>query len=221
MTIKEMREAIRINTDDIKGDVLDDSMLNNLLKRSYNHIYRKIIDANVNPNVTSIELTFSANQQEVLITVAEGVPIIASNLQRAIFCKFSDGVEIPIIDMEASLKSEHRSVYVRRNFGSARLEEHYLGYHVIPSSGLTVTLYYIPKIADSFTLMEDESLIQFIPSEHHDIVINYATVLALGKDEINAKFWLGIYTESLRDMLATIGNESKKYQGVVDVEDWE
>ena len=219
MNILEMREAIQLNIDDTSGDLHDKNQLNNILIRAYNHIYRKVIGANDSPTTVSVSLTFSANVRELFIFDNTTTAISPSNLQRAIFCRDANGFEIPILDFEASLKSQQPSVYARRSVTSDSREVHILGYYVIPTSSFTVTLDYIPKIANSFAGIEDTSTIELVPAEHHDVIVNYATMLALGKDEINSQFWFGMYTESVRDMLATISNAPKKYGGVVDVTD--
>lgn len=226
MNIEDIKTSILLNIDDPKGDLFTDDQLNLLIKRGFNHIYNKMISCNINPNVTSREITFAANQQEVLVGLtgaSSGTDIIVSDLQKPLYCKDSDGLKIPILDMETSLNSEQRSVYIRRNFTNNRREEHYLGYYITPSASLTVTLYYIPKIVDDFSSINPQSIIEFVPAEFHDVVINYITMLCLGKDNMKVQFWMDIYKESLSDMLDIANNSPTKFEGVVDVteqEEW-
>jgi len=223
MNIGELRESIRLNIDDTAGDLFTDAQLNNILKRAYNHLYRKMINAGVNINVASISLSFSSGSQEVIIASSSGVPVANSLVQKPLYCRDVDNLKVEILDMTACLDSGKRSVYLRRVF-SDKQETHYLGYYLTPTTAFTVTFDYIPKITYEFDTMNDTTSIEFIPSEHHDVLINYATVLALGKDEINAKFWYEMYNETWRDMVHNASNVPEKYSGVVDVyedEDWE
>ena len=233
MNLGDLVASIRLNVDDDSGDFVSDSIARDVLGRAFRHIYRKLVNAGIVVDLATLTATFTANTREVLIggsSFGGDIPSTPNRIQKVVAVQYlptdtnGTGTDIPIFTRENALKSAIPAVYVRKvkevPLGDFKIQHSiYLGFHVIPSTGFSVVVEYIPLTEVDLKNQIDTFVVFDLEEEYHDLVVLYATVLVLAKDEEKVGTWVGLYQEALADVLEF--KEGSKE--VVDVYDggWE
>lgn len=215
MNFGELKATVRLNVDDEKGDLLTEPIAKNILSRAFSHIYRKLINARILTDLNTLTATFIANTREIIIgdtprRPAEGHTTPATQLpsiQKVVAVQNNSGEEIPVLTRENALRSSVPAVYVRRVLEQADLQDSvYLGYHIVPTAGFDLIVEYIkrPLEIGRLEFINDDFESFILTSEYHDVVVLYATILFLAKDENKITFlnyWTSLYQEALADIL--------------------
>ncbi len=227
MNYGELVTAVRMNVDDEHGDFLSDNIVLNVLSRAFTHINRKLLNIGLISDHKTLTATFTSDTREVGIGgVLLSTGVLLERIQKVIAVQYSpSGIDIPIMTREDALKSAVPAVYIRREVSGTSTSESinngtYLGFHVIPTTDFSVTVEYVKLTEELIRIHPPSDHTLFILGpEYHDIVILYATLLALAKDEDKVGIWSSLYQEALADVME-ISDGSRE---VVDVYDgvWE
>ena len=213
MNLGDFRTSIRLKIDDVNSTRFDDSQIRIILNEALQHVYRELIRNNIYTNKAQDTITFTAGTQEVALP---------TDLQKLLYVQDAGGSRISIIEETYSRGSEslyapalERSVYIR-DTGKTKS----LGYYVCPNSGFTLTITYLIRTTTFATLDNDEVEINFIPPEHHDVVVLYTVVLLGATDEDISPSFIALYTNALASMIESASGINELSQEVVQDADY-
>jgi len=219
MNIGEMKDSIRFKVDDLKSTRYQDPHLLNAINEAFKHVYRELIRQNTFTDVLSTTVDFISGSQEIEFTALANV-----RLQKIIHVQDANGFPIPIYSEALSKRSDVRSVYVKRILKTissppeSKASFISLGWYVCPSSSFTITVIYAPRLLDVSANASNATVIDNVPTEHHDVVVLRAVILLLGTDEDNARLWVSLYQEALTSMKESIEFNNDETDTVVDLQ---
>lgn len=216
MNLKQLRTEIRINIDDKNFSDETEDTLRLLINRAIRKVEKELLKAGVYLKTRELDLSFTADTQEVAITGSYYINRIIALLDE-------DRQPLDIVEREQALRSQTECYYIRRGTttdgvvsGNTRID--YLGYYVVPTSSWDVTLI----VNETFTEFSSSDSVATeltdIPPQHHDCIVTWATIQFLfGDAEAIPEHWVGQWNDQINDLINSVGMENKNYQTVTDV----
>ncbi len=204
MTYQEIIDFIRLNIDDVKSTRFKtNEPLRLFINASIRKIYSKMVANGYNPIVIDQEITLTDQVTEITFT---------SSLQKLLGVQ-SSGVRIPILDEIKARSSTCPAVFLRRTAA----DTYAIGWYLDLSSDLVLNVQYIPVVDTLISVSDLTGTNNSIPLNQHDLIVAWATVLALGADEDNVQLWTGVYNDLLETMIESLSGHD---QEVVNADDW-
>jgi len=198
-----MTTLLQLNLNDQRGGRFTAEVCRLLLNSAFKDVWSDLIAKQKYFARVSLDVTFISGSQEV---------DLVDNLQKIILVQDVDQIPIPVYDEFKSKKSEVASVYlinVKKTLPNTIRKK--LGWYRLPSSSFTLTVIYVPTISQFQPDGLNSDMIEEIPEEYHNVVVSWATVLALGTDESAVNYWTGIYQKQIGEI-----QESSFPEEVVD-----
>lgn len=214
MTLKEMRALLRSNLDDLKGDTYADDTLRLFLNIGLRHVWNELIKRGIYLRKGRLVVSFTSGVQEVAITKTDTMAKIVTVVDAV-------GVPIDIVAQEFSIRSDKRSVYISRQtttdgVADGNRRNDFLGWYVVPTSAFDLTLVYCYIINTFDISAAADTQYTDIPAEHHDIIVIWATIIALARLEESSDIWANLYTVQLENLIDSVRMENQEAKGVVD-----
>lgn len=199
MTYQEMIDSIRVNIDDMDKTRYTDDVVKIFIKSALRKIYNKIITHGNNPYITETE-----------VTISDQVTLLAFEPLKILSVQDASEIPIPLMDESKARKSHSRAVFLRR-VGSS----YYLGWYTSLSTDVVLTVIWIPFV--DINLNDLAATNQSIPDQYHDIIVAWATILALGADEDNIQTWMIIYNDLIESMIESFSSHN---QEIINADGW-
>lgn len=200
MTLKEMRDLIRLRIDDVRGIDYTDSQLLTLIQAAHRKVYTDFIRHRIYFNVTTTTLTVSSQYTD-----------LPNDLQKLLLVQFTDskGSKYTVVTPEQGIQTALPTFFIAGE---------QLVYNQEVSDSFDVYITYVPKLTPipSIGITDDYEIVQF-PSQYQDLLVSWATVLALGKDEDNVQFWTSMYQKEFDDIVVIAKPENDDDNRVIDV----
>lgn len=206
MNLGDFRTSIRLKIDDINSTRFSNDEIRIILNEALQHVYRELIRNNIYTNKAQDTVTFIAGTQEIALP---------TDLQKLLYVQDAGGSRIPIIEETYSRGAKERSVYIR-DTGKTKS----LGFYLCPSSGFTLTITYQIRTTTFLTGDGDAVEINFIPPEHHDVVVLYTVVLLGATDEDISPSFIALYSNALASMIESASGINELSQEVVQDADY-
>jgi len=200
MNLGELRTLLQLNLSDPNGDIFNTERCRILINAAYRHCYNKILADGESFVKEDQDVIFSVNTQEAAFT---------SSVQRIFVVRDSDGCIIPLRDEINAISSLTPCVYKKNQS---------LGWFTLPLSTFTVTVTSAPPVSQFSSTANDNTEINDIPAEYQDIVITWATLLALGKDEQAVNYWQNIFDQQFMAMMSQLKPHLAVGHSVADVD---
>lgn len=211
----QMRKALQINVNDIRGSRFDTETCRILLNQSIQHIWNDLINKKRYYNRKSININFTTEQE-----------IDAANdIQKILIIKDEDGNVIDIVDEDTVRYTDIKpAVYVIHKVlssgGPATGTMVRLGWFEIPTSSFTLTVDYIPLVSQFSEMTPNDSEVIFdIPLQYHLLIPSWATVIALAGDEKSVDYWSSIYDRQMQQIIES-GSYKPEPKEVTNVDNW-
>ena len=206
MNLGELKKAIRFNVEETKsGDLATDAEFINLINRAYQHVYLKLLSFNYYSIINTVTLNFDKAEKDL-----PEVP------QRIVSIVDIDGQPVELLLTEYAPRSTNRAVYLT-HYIDGGIQKARLGWYKSVNTTFDLVVKYVPKVRKFAANDPDITELQYVPEEYHSVIVNYATILLIGRDEDNASFWYKIYQESLADMFETLSEKNPRNAAVVDL----
>lgn len=204
MVLKDLRELLRIQVDDVEADRFTDYQLKLLLNRGLQKTWKEILKLGVWPKVVDGSVSFTSDSQVSIIQDEDNND--ALNVQK-VFLVQGQNITMPR-KIQIIPETQSRQLYERETVFFRKPNK--LGWYQTPTKSMILDVSYVPVV----TLFGDNEDSEVTDIEDHfsDVVVNWATVLALGVDEDNLNTWVQIYQNSLQDLIDTYPGENEADQ---------
>lgn len=204
---------LAMNLDDKNHEYyLEEPDLRILLNASYQHIYNQLMQRDIfTKKASQIIAVVSGTQETTLVS--------PSTIHKVIYVEDADNIPIPIYNKVYARRSNVRSVYVAE-YATPGLPNNRvlkLGWHQKPSSNFNLTVDTAEKVGQFIVGAISTYTIDDIPPEYHNVIVLYATILGVGKDEDNIQTWAQLYQNEFDAMIMGLGTKSDEASEVVDV----
>lgn len=200
MLLRELRDLIRIRIDDIRKVDYTDSQLLTLIQAAHRKLYNDFLRFRVYFSVSSTTLEITTQETE-----------LPTNCQRVLTLQHNDskGHKFNIADAESVIAGSSNYFYVLNSL---------LIFNNEVTSPFNVFMRYAPRLTPipSVNIADDYEIIE-VPKQFQDLLVSWATVLALGKDEDNVKFWVSMYEKEFMDAIEIAKPQNEHDSHVVDV----
>ena len=212
MDFAAQKTMLSMNLDDKNHEYyLEEPDLRILLNASYQHIYNQLMQRDIFTKKTSQTVSMISGIQEVALASP-------NTIHKIIYVEDTDNIPIPIYKKEYARRSNVRSVYVAEYAtpGSPSNRVLKLGWYQKPTSNFDLTVDVAEKIGQYAVGAVSTYTIDDIPPEYHNVIILYATILGVGKDEDNIQTWVTLFQAEFDAMINGLGTRSEEASEVVD-----
>lgn len=172
MIVVDIIEQIRVNIDDIKRtryktDIPIYTFINSAIRKVFN----KLIG--VYPELVTVEVEQTISNQSTLISWTP-------NPYKLVSVQDNYLEPIDILPEMASKRSYKRAISLRKQRATDGSIKYYLIWWTSLNTDLVLTIQYIPKID---LIIANTENIFIIPDEYENLIVLWATILALSPDE--------------------------------------
>jgi len=212
MDFSTLKTMLALNLDDKNHEYyFEEPDLRLFLNNAYQFIYNELMRHNIFTKVSDQTINVVTNVQETVLTSPE-------NIHKVVLVKDSEDIIVPIYNEAYSKRASVRSVYVAEYAtpGSPNNRVLKLGWYIKPSSNFDLVVRTAQKVGQFAVGASSTYTIEDIPPEFHNVIVLYATILAVGKDEDNLQTWINLYNNEFETMLAGLGTKSEEAMEVVD-----
>lgn len=225
MTSTEMRGILLDRFNDPGQALYTNTVLQRLLNQALRQISNVLIASKIYINKKSIDVTFISGSQEIVLT---STSLDLWPLERILYVLDEDKINIPVYEEEFSKLSDTPSCYLKRHINDTPLiggqtTDYRLGWYREPTETFILTVYYLAQIPAFQTVGIIQEVINDIPSQIHDVIVDCATYLGWANKGLRQEllptiqFWKQQYEEGLQIAIMALGPQAETQQSVVDV----
>lgn len=226
MTLNELINTTRLFAADLNAQIFNSAAVLTIINLACKDIYRKFIDKGIYLWEKSFDITFTADNQEIIITDVDNIlPKDIFKINRAFD---EDGREIQILKEPKAKLQNVRSIYIKRvdstdpdKVVSTRADV--TGWFEIPSSTFIITVWYSPIPIELTDRMNVSYIIDYIPEAYHDLIPKYAASRlwasrGISQDTIpSIDYWANEFENSFNEIVDSLNRESVP-DHVIDVQ---
>jgi len=214
MNLKELKAEVRINLNDFNFAEETDDTLRLLINRGIRKVEKELLKNGIYLKKRIITLSFVSGVQEVDITNS-------FDITRIIVLQDEDGNIFDIAEEEVAKRSQQPCYYISRQvtitgvpLGDNQRNDQ-LGYYQIPTSNWDINLVVNDRF-NEFKFGDTLKILTDIPENHHDLLVTWATIQYLFKDEEPSDYWMSQWNDQINDLIMSVAIENRNYQTVID-----